>query len=141
MKEERKTLIAYRLERAEEALEEAKLLLDKGYGNTFVNRLYYACFYAVSALLLAKDLSSAKHSGVRSLFHQNFIKPGLLDIKLGHLYDRLFDNRQKGDYQDLVRFDLEEISPWYDEAKQFVERVSELANAEVNRKENKKESD
>ena len=140
MKQERKSLIAYRHERAKEALEEAKLLLEKGYGNTFVNRLYYACFYAVSALLLAKDLSSAKHSGVRSLFHQNFIKPGLLDIKLGHLYDRLFDNRQKGDYQDLVRFDLEEISPWYDEAEQFVERVSELANAEL-RKRHKKESD
>jgi len=131
MKQERKTLIVYRLERAKEALEEAKLLLEKGYGNTFVNRLYYACFYAVSALLLAKDLSSAKHSGVRSLFHQNFIKPGLLEIELGHFYDKLFDNRQKGDYQDLVRFDLGEISPWYDEAEQFVERVSDLANAEL----------
>lgn len=140
MKEERKILIAYRLERAKEALEEAKLLLDKGYGNTFVNRLYYACFYAVSALLLAKDLSSAKHSGVRSLFHQNFVKFGLLDVELGHLYDRLFDNRQKGDYQDLVRFDLEQISPWYNEAEQFVERVSQLANAELSEG-HKKEND
>jgi uncharacterized protein (UPF0332 family) len=93
--------------------------------------LYYACFYAVSALLLAKDLSSAKHSGVRSLFHQNFIKPGLLDIKLGHLYDRLFDNRQKGDYQDLVRFDLKEVSAWYDEAERFVEIVLKLISEEL----------
>lgn len=138
MKQERKTLIVYRQERAREALEEAKFLLEKGYGNTFVNRLYYACFYAVSALLLTKDMSSAKHSGVRSLFHQNFIKPGLLDIELGHFYDKLFDNRQKGDFQDLVRFDLEEISPWYDEADKFVGRVSEFANAELKRQVNKK---
>ena len=34
--------------------EEAKILFEKGYANTFVNRLYYACFYAVSALLLTR---------------------------------------------------------------------------------------
>lgn len=131
MKEEKKTLIIYRQERAKEALEEAKILLDKGYGNTFVNRLYYACFYAVSALLLTRDLSSAKHSGVRSLFHQNLIKPGLMEVELGQLYDRLFDNRQKGDYQDLIRFDLEEVSHWYDEAEQFVETVFKIVNEEI----------
>jgi uncharacterized protein (UPF0332 family) len=92
MKDETRTLISYRLERARESLEEADILLKRGHTNTFVNRLYYACFYAVSALLLAKGLSSAKHSGMRSLFHQNFIKPGLIDTELGQLYDRLFDN-------------------------------------------------
>ncbi|MGD9115104.1 MAG: HEPN domain-containing protein [Desulfobacterales bacterium] len=131
MNKERQTLIIYRQDRAKEALEEAKILLEKGYGNTFVNRLYYACFYAVSALLLTRELSSAKHSGVRSLFHQNFIKPGLMEVEFGHLYDRLFDNRQKGDYEDLIRFDLEEVSPWYGEAEQFVEKVFKLVNEEL----------
>ncbi len=56
MKEETRTLITYRLERARESLEEANILLERGYGNTFVNRLYYACFYAVSSLLLTKGL-------------------------------------------------------------------------------------
>ena len=71
MREETKTLILYRLERAYESLEEAAFLLDKGYANTFVNRLYYACFYAISALLLTRNLLlylistylSRKHSG------------------------------------------------------------------------------
>ncbi len=54
MKEETRTLVTYRLERACEALEEADILLERGHANTFVNRLYYACFYAVSALLLTK---------------------------------------------------------------------------------------
>lgn len=93
MTDEEKTLIAFRLERADECLDEARLLLDKGHLNTFVNRLYYACFYAVSALLLLKGASSAKHSGARSLFHQMFVKTGAIDIEKGQLYDRLFDNR------------------------------------------------
>jgi uncharacterized protein (UPF0332 family) len=78
VKEETRTLILYRLERAHESLDEANILMERGHANTFVNRLYYACFYAVSALLLTKELSSAKHSGVRSLFHQNFVKEGIV---------------------------------------------------------------
>ena len=131
MKEETRTLITYRLERAREALQEAKILLQQGHGNTFVNRLYYACFYAVSALLLTRGLSSAKHSGVRSLFHQNFVKSGLVEIELGQLYGRLFDNRQKGDYADLVRFDPNEVCDWYDEALQFVETVENIVRKEL----------
>lgn len=68
MKEEIKTLVLYRLGRAKESLDEASILLKNGHANTFVNRLYYACFYAVSALLLTKGLSSSKHSGVKVFF-------------------------------------------------------------------------
>ena len=133
MKKETRTLITYRLERARESLEEANILLEQGYGNTFVNRLYYACFYAVSALLLTKGLSSAKHSGVRSLFHQNFVKSGLIETELGQFYDMLFDNRQKGDYADLVRFDPNEICDWYEEAQEFVETVENIVKKELGR--------
>jgi len=63
-------LVYHRLDRANESIREADLLLKAGYANTSVNRLYYACFYAVSALLLAKGYASPKHSGVRALFHQ-----------------------------------------------------------------------
>lgn len=82
MKEETRTLVMYRIERAFESLEEAKILFERGHANTYVNRLYYACFYAVSALLLTKGLSSAKHSGVRSLFHQEFVKPAVINTEL-----------------------------------------------------------
>jgi uncharacterized protein (UPF0332 family) len=131
MKKETVTLITYRLERARESLEEAHILLEREHGNAFVNRLYYACFYAASALLLTRGLSSAKHGGVRSLFHQNFVKPGLVGTELGQIYDRLFDNRQKGDYADLVRFDPAEVSDWYDEAREFVESVRDIVKKEL----------
>ena len=123
MTEETWTLVRYRLDRAREALEEAVLLLESGHANTYVNRLYYACFHAVSALLLAKELSSARHSGVRALFHQHIVKPGLISVSLGQMYDKLFDNRQKGDYADLVRFAAQEVRPWLDEARAFIRDV------------------
>ncbi len=131
MKEETIALINYRLERAHETLEEARILLEQGHANTYVNRLYYACFYAVSALLLTKDLSSAKHSGIRSFFHQNFVKSGLVDQELGQLFDKLYDNRQKGDYTDLFRFDLDVVRNWYEEAQKFVETIDGITQKEI----------
>ena len=130
MNKETLTLINYRLERARESLEEAKLLFDRGHTNTYVNRLYYACFYAVSALLLTKGFSSAKHSGIRSFFHQNFVKTGRLDKSLGQIYDKLYDNRQKSDYVDLINFEAHEVNDWYDEAEKIVQKIQNLINEE-----------
>lgn len=51
MTAERGELVRYRLARAKESLGEARLLLANGHIRTAVNRIYYACFYAVSARL------------------------------------------------------------------------------------------
>ena len=105
MKKETKTLIKYRLERSSESIEEAKILFERGFANTYVNRLYYACFYAVSALLMMKSLSSSKHSGVRSLFHQHFVKQGVLETEFGHLYDKLFETfHPHGFFRTYIQF-------------------------------------
>jgi uncharacterized protein (UPF0332 family) len=131
VREETRALIRYRMERAEETLEEAALMLEKGHANTAVNRLYYACFYAVNALLLTRELSSARHSGVRTLFHQYFIKSSEVSPSLGMFYDLLFDNRQKGDYADFVRFRVDDVQPWLDQARHFVATLNRLVETQV----------
>jgi uncharacterized protein len=77
--DETRTLVRYRLSRAKEALEEAILLLESDHTNTFVNRLYYACFYAVSALLLAKGLSATRHSGGQGAVPSAHCETGLVE--------------------------------------------------------------
>ena len=126
MTPEEQALVQYRLERAREALDEAKLLFEAGHLHTYVNRLYYACFYAMSALLLTKGLSACKHAHVRALLHKEFIRAGVIPLKYGQIFDLLFNNRQKGDYSDLVRFHAEQVKDWLPEAHAFVEYVSGL---------------
>jgi uncharacterized protein (UPF0332 family) len=50
--------IKYRLEKSDESLNDAKLLAQNQRWNACVNRLYYACFYAVMALLLLRTVIS-----------------------------------------------------------------------------------
>ena len=126
MNEAERALIAYRMERAHETITEAVILCDAGHVNAHVNRLYYACFYAVSALLLTKGFSTSKHGHLRSLFHRECVKTGLLPEELGRFFDLLFDSRQAGDYADFVQFKAEEVTDWLDRTRAFVGQVEQL---------------
>ena len=117
----------YRLSRAAESLEEARILLGSGHLYGAVNRLYYACFYAVSALLLTEGQSSSKHSGVRSLFDQHWVNTGRVPAELGRLYRELFQRRQRSDYGDLARFESAEVERLNEEAVEFVKAISAKA--------------
>lgn len=124
----REELIAYRIERARETFDDARLLADQGRWASCANRLYYACFYAVSALLLRQDLKSTKHSGIRSLFNRHFVKTGRVSKELGRTYNDLYELRQEGDYVDLLYIDESQVRSRVPQAKVFVEEVAALAN-------------
>jgi uncharacterized protein (UPF0332 family) len=129
MTPEEQALVNYRMERAAEALDEARLLFHAGHLHTFVNRLYYACFYAVSALLLTKGLSTSKHTHLRGMLHRELVRPGIIPIEHGKFFDLLFNNRQKGDYADLVTFKAEQIEGWLGQASEFVAYISTKISA------------
>jgi uncharacterized protein (UPF0332 family) len=58
------TLVKYRLEQAQAALDDAKYLMDgKRSPQSIINRSYYAMFYAALALLQNISKAPSKHSG------------------------------------------------------------------------------
>jgi uncharacterized protein (UPF0332 family) len=120
-------VIRYRLERARETLEEARTMAATGHWNGCANRLYYACFYAVMALLCRRQLPTRKHTGVRALFNQHFAKLGLVRADLADFYNDLFDTRHEADYEDLVRLTEEDVRPWIAEAERFIRAIAALA--------------
>ena len=66
-KEKRSLMVRYWWSKAEESLASARREFEAGSFSFSMNRLYYAAFYGVSALLMEHDLSFKKHSGVRTL--------------------------------------------------------------------------
>lgn len=101
----RKALVEYRLERAFETLKEADYNAKGGFYNIAVNRLYYAAYYAVSALLIKNNFECSTHAGVKSLFSLHFVKTGIFSIEYAQILNSLFNNRQAGDYEDFVYCD------------------------------------
>ena len=78
---------------------------------TIANRLYYAAYNAVSALLISNGDTAQTHSGVRHIFGLKFIKTGILPPETGRLYHRLFSLRQTGDYDDTYDVAAEDVLP------------------------------
>ena len=119
-------LVSHRLQKARETLQDARILADAGRWNPCVNRLYYACFYAVSSLLIQEGLSSSKHAGVRSLFNRHFVKTSKVAKEKARIFNDLFERRQEGDYMDFVSFEESQVRPWTPEAEAFVENIAVL---------------
>ncbi len=120
--------IRYRLERADQTLKEVESHLNNGFWNTAINRMYYACFYAVSALLVKNDVQVNSHSGVRQQFGQRYIKPEIIDRNLGKHFTELFEKRNRGDYNDFIDYDENEARELFPKTVELVEKIKNLVH-------------
>jgi len=118
----------YRLQRAKETILEVEDHLKNKYWNTAINRMYYACFYAVGALLINHGINTSSHKGARQKFGQFFVKTGKVDRSLAKHYTDLFVKRSKGDYNDFFDFDEETASNLLPLTKEFIKKIEELVN-------------
>jgi uncharacterized protein (UPF0332 family) len=119
-------IISYRIKKAQETFQEVQLLIDNRLWTTAVNRLYYACYYAVSALLIKHDIKTQTHNGTRQMFGLHFIKTERIPKDLGKLYSDLFDMRHSGDYEDFVDYSQEDILAVLSPAKDLIFRIEQL---------------
>lgn len=126
---QRNQVVRYWWSKAEESIAAAVRELDAGALAFAMNRIYYAAFYAVSAALLDRSLSFKKHSGVRSTFHREFIKTGFLDTEWGKFYDRVFEDRQEGDYIALIEFDRDYVENHLARCREFLANLKPLISA------------
>jgi uncharacterized protein (UPF0332 family) len=121
---------SYWMEKAQEALASARDEIDAGRLSFAVNRCYYSAFYAASAVLLTRGHRFSKHSGVRGAVHRHLVKTGSLSAKWGRFYDRLFQDRQQGDYIEFVSFERRDVLTTLEQARQLVETFQQMLQEE-----------
>lgn len=126
--DERETIVAFRLQKGIETLEEAKGIATLGYWNAVANRLYYACYYVTSALLIKNKYAAQTHRGIIHLLGMHFIKKGIVSQDSGKLYSKLFELRQTGDYDDLFNLSESDVKPMISAAKKYIDELINLIN-------------
>lgn len=125
---DRLEIVKYRLEKASRTYDEAIGSIANKYCETAANRLYYAAYYAVSALLIAYKYEASTHNGVIQMFGKAFLKDGIIDKSYGKTFNQLFSLRQTGDYEDRHIMDMEtEVLPLVIPAKRLIDKVSDMA--------------
>lgn len=116
----------YRIKRANETLAEVQILIENSYWNTSINRMYYAAFYAVGALLVLNGIETSSHTGTRQKFGQLYVKTGLIEVRLAKHYTDLFEKRHKSDYNDFYDYDEESVLRLFPLTKEFIQQVTLL---------------
>lgn len=122
-------LILYRIRRAHETLKEVDAMVDNGFWNAAINRLYYACYYSVSAILLDHDIKAQTHAGVRKMLGLHFVQTGKISRELGKFYSDLFDKRQTSDYDDFITFDEDTVKELLPLGIELIQRIETLLSA------------
>jgi uncharacterized protein (UPF0332 family) len=107
------------LEKAGDAIENARYNLKGEFFAATANRAHYACYYCMTALLYTQNIYSKTHQGTRAKFSELFIKTSIFPIEISDSIALLFDYRQEADY------DLDEDIT-YEEAENLINKASEI---------------
>ena len=121
--EERRIMVEHESYKARQTFVQAEILSRDGFWDGVANRLYYASFHAVNALLIHDGHNVRTHHGASSLFRQLYVKTGILPVEVSEHYSILQTMRDKSDYN--CSFDATEqlVEPLIETTRQFIKTV------------------
>lgn len=125
-KDNQKILISLQTEKAKRFLTQADEMANLKHWDLAANRYYYACFHAVQALFIAKGVNAHTHAGINTQFSLHFVKTGVVDISYGSFLARMFQLRQKADYNCAYEVSESEVQEIVELTHNFVKTIISL---------------
>jgi uncharacterized protein (UPF0332 family) len=119
-------ILKIKIGRAGKTLMEADKMIEFNFHTAALNRLYYACFYAATALLYKKDILTKTHSGVKQMPGLHYVSIDIIPKSMGSFYGNLFMSRQGSDYDDLADPNPEMVKEYAILAKEFVSTAKNI---------------
>ncbi len=118
--------VASELRHADSAHRAARLLRDAGLYNDALNRLYYALYHTVTALLLTSSVEPRRHRALPGLLGTHFA--GTLSPTDLSIVARAATWRDLADYERTWEANLEVTAQAFAEIEPLMERVRSLAS-------------
>ena len=117
--QDKRAIIAYRLEKADAVMIEAKDNAGLKHWTLAANRLYYA-------VLIDKSLTAKSHAGVVRVLCKEFVLGGMLNKDEARLISRLQNMRNSGDYDDLFDWTEEDVMPLIEPTEKLIQKIRSL---------------
>ena len=124
--EERRVIVTLELEKADKTLDEMQIQLEHELWSMVANRLYYALFHAVSALLISDCHDVGTHRGAVNKFSLFYVKTGFFTITEGKLYSQLQQLREDGDYNCSIDVDQSDIEEKIVPARMLINKIKQF---------------
>ena len=106
-------------------------MIENGMLSAAMNRIYYAGFYIVSALLLLDGFSTSKHRQLIGYFNREYIKTGKIPVDIGEILNESYNNRLAADYHDFVFLTKTQVEEFYNQIKEFVRLIDKMIKTRI----------
>lgn len=123
--EERELIVRMQLEKSDRFVSEAMSIANLGMWDVVANRIYYAAFHAIAAMLIHDGIEVRSHKGAGLMFGQKYVITGVFSADDGRLYAKLQDIREKSNYNLVYQSDEKEMRPLLEGACGLINRVKE----------------
>jgi len=117
------------IDRGDDALKSAKILLAEQMCLDAMSRVYYSVLHYARAILLTISLEPKSHHGVFLLFNQQIVKTGKADKLYSKILGNLLRMREEADYITGTTFNREDVEGGLREAELFRELAIQLTGA------------
>ena len=125
-----KVIIDNWLLKSDEAYKESEINIRMNCLQSAQNRLYYAIFYAVSALAKSQGFITSKHSQLLGWFNREYVKTELFPKEIARIYVETFEFRQKSDYTFSFKLNIEKLQISLNETQIFLNKIKEILFSE-----------
>lgn len=119
----------YRLNKAKETLETARMIFNDGKDFTSANnRAYYAIFYAIRAVLAIEEIDFKRHKDVLAYFNKEYVNKEKFPKMIGRKISQAQRIREDSDYDDDYEPSLEKTEQQINTAQELIDLVEEYLN-------------
>ena len=124
----------YRLNKAKETLETARMIFNDGKDFTSANnRAYYAIFYAIRAVLAIEEIDFKRHKDVLAYFNKEYVNKEKFPKKIGRKISQAQRVREDSDYDDDYEPSLEKTEQQIDTAQELIDLVEKYIGEYYNK--------
>lgn len=114
-----KEVLNAELNRGDESLRSANVLVRESLCLDAMSRCYYAVLHYTRAMLLLRNISPKSHHGAFLLFSQQFVKTGDISQEFGKILARQQKLREEADYSTEASFSTEDVISALEDVEKF----------------------
>ena len=116
-------MVLLELEKVDKTLAQLDVQLREQLWEMAANRMYYALFHAVSALLIHDYHEVGTHRGAVNKFSLFYVKEGIFAKEEGRLYSQLQRLREDGDYNCSIDVEQKEVEEKVEPTRQLIDKI------------------
>ena len=123
---ERSIIVTREIEKADRTFDDVLFCMKEGKWEAAANRLYYALFHAMSALLISDGFQVKSHRGVLAMFGEHYVKTEIFAKKDGSLLSDLVIMRDNADYNCFFEANKEKLQPYIEPTELLLTKIKKI---------------